>query len=266
MLELAYANPTHPGLGIECFSLAELRRRMPAGFFRRTQRPRFHLLSLYVEGEGLQEIDFVSYRCTPGTVLHVHPGQVVRYVDVARADALMVLFTPEFAWTEADDRAPVSHLVPGDLSAIRANFGAIGEEYATTPPSEPILRHLLMALLLRLDRETAASRVPQETFARFRRLLEVHILETRKVEAYAALLGCASRTLQRAALAATGSPAKQLIDARAALEAKRLLAHTQLTVGEIAARLSFSEPTNFVKFFRRETGQLPLAFRATYRR
>ncbi len=45
------------------------------------------------------------------------------------------------------------------------------------------------------------------------------------------------------------------------LEAKRLLAHTNQTVAAISEELGFSEPTNFVKFFRSRGGLLPGAFR-----
>ena len=69
------------------------------------------------------------------------------------------------------------------------------------------------------------------------------------------------KTLSRVCLAAAGAPAKVLINQRLLLEAKRLLAHTTLPVQTIGRDLGFEEATNFVKFFRKETGMRPLAFR-----
>lgn len=63
----------------------------------------------------------------------------------------------------------------------------------------------------------------------------------------------------------TGLTAKEVIDGRVTLEAKRLLAHTDLPVAAIAARLGFSEPTNLGKFLTRQAGASPGAFRATQR-
>ena len=60
---------------------------------------------------------------------------------------------------------------------------------------------------------------------------------------------------------ATGQSAKALIDARVVLEAKRLLVHTDLSSAAIGHRLGFSEATNFTKFFAREAGVSPGAFR-----
>ena len=70
-----------------------------------------------------------------------------------------------------------------------------------------------------------------------------------------------SKTLSRAARAATGLNAKEYIDQRVLLEGRRLLAHTRLSAGEIAERLGFSELTNFIKFFRRNGGESPSEFR-----
>ena len=52
------------------------------------------------------------------------------------------------------------------------------------------------------------------------------------------------------------------MDDRVVLEQKRLLAHTDVSVKELAARTGFAEPTNLIKFFRQRTGQTPLEFRA----
>jgi transcriptional regulator GlxA family with amidase domain len=46
------------------------------------------------------------------------------------------------------------------------------------------------------------------------------------------------------------------------LEHKRLLAHSGVSVKELAALTGFDEPTNLVKFFRLHTGQTPLEFRS----
>jgi AraC-like DNA-binding protein len=99
-------------------------------------------------------------------------------------------------------------------------------------------------------------------FVRFRREVDRSYVATRRVEDYAARLGCSVRTLTRASLAVTGRTAKQVVDDRVALEARRLLACTPLSVAEVGRRLGFPEPTNFGRFFHREVGLSPGAFRA----
>lgn len=100
------------------------------------------------------------------------------------------------------------------------------------------------------------------TFRRLRYEVERSYGQTRRVEDYAGRLACSVRTLTRACLVATGRSAKQVIDDRVALEARRLLATTDLSVAEVGRRLGFPEPTNFGRFFQREVGHSPGAFRA----
>jgi AraC-like DNA-binding protein len=131
-----------------------------------------------------------------------------------------------------------------------------------------LLRQLLGVLLLRMARLPASDTTPfihgaqHELFQRFQHELERSFATTRNAADYAARLGYSLRSLNRACTDATGHTAKALVDARVVLEAKRLLSHTDLPVATIGRRLGFSEPTNFGKFFSREAGQSPGAFRA----
>ncbi len=45
------------------------------------------------------------------------------------------------------------------------------------------------------------------------------------------------------------------------MEAKRLVLYSGLPVAAVAARLGFSDPSNFGRFFRRETGLSPGEYR-----
>lgn len=62
-----------------------------------------------------------------------------------------------------------------------------------------------------------------------------------------------------------GVGAKEFVDRRVVLEAKRLLAHTDLAAARIAGGLGFSSATNFAKYFHQRAGQAPIAFRTTVR-
>jgi AraC family transcriptional activator of pobA len=69
------------------------------------------------------------------------------------------------------------------------------------------------------------------------------------------------RQLSDLLVARTGKSTKRIIDDRVVLEQKRLLAHTDVSVKELAERTGFAEPTNLVKFFRHHTQMTPQAFR-----
>jgi AraC-like DNA-binding protein len=84
-----------------------------------------------------------------------------------------------------------------------------------------------------------------QRFKRFRQTVEQCFANWHQVADYANQLGCTEKTLTRAAMAATGMSAKVFIASRINLEAKRLLAHTDLPVALIADKLGFDEATNF---------------------
>jgi AraC-like DNA-binding protein len=124
---------------------------------------------------------------------------------------------------------------------------------------------LLAALLQALVRTAESDgEHPERTglFGRFTAALEREFRRTREVSAYAAILRCSTRTLTRHCLDAEGNSAKRVIEDRVLLEARRSLAHDSVSVAALGAQLGFSEPTQFVKFFRRVSGETPGRFRA----
>ncbi|MFD6056370.1 helix-turn-helix domain-containing protein [Agromyces sp. NPDC060279] len=101
-------------------------------------------------------------------------------------------------------------------------------------------------------------------YAAFLRLLESPALFQRSVHEFAHHLGCTPKTLTLAVHEHGGRTAKQAIDARLVLEAKRLLAYqADASVARIASELGFDDPANFSKFFRRNVGASPGGWRRT---
>lgn len=297
LIKRGYRNPTRPGLGLEVLTFADLRRRLSGGEFRRGHRLDFHHLTLVHAGEGVGTVDFVDRPCRPGTLLHIRPGQVQRLPmtpdgEPADLDATIVLFTPDFpprlqatAQVTDDPFGPASwQLGPDDRRRFGHALADLAAEYAdytgpTGPPPFPepdpdltkeLLRQLLAGILLRIARlpgpgDSAPPQSAAEPYRLFQHELERSFGTLRQAHDHAARLGYSLKTLNRACRRATGHTAKQLIDARVTLEAKRLLAHTDLPVAAVSHRLGFSEPTNFSKFFTRATGRTPGAFRTAQR-
>ncbi|MEU0565988.1 helix-turn-helix transcriptional regulator [Nonomuraea sp. NPDC005983] len=280
--EVAFAAPVGTPAGIEVMPLADLRTRIRRQHLARPQRPAFHHLLTLHAGELWHTVDFTGYALTPGTWLWVRPGQVQQWSDLTRAEGTLILFEPDFpdpataAAARLDDpHAPVVRTAAGDdrqaltiaVDHLHHEFRALGqlplEAHVTA------LRHLLAVLLLRLTylATPTGSPAPEpgQTYLRFRDAVETGFTRTHRVEDYARALGYSPRTLSRATLAAAGIGAKEFIDRRIVLEAKRLLAHGDQPAAHIAARLGFSSATNFSKYFHQRTGTTPIAFRATVR-
>lgn len=282
VVDTGYRNPHCPALGMDTTTLADLRRRTPPELWGVPQRPDFHLLVLVTRGHGTHMIDFTDHECEPHTLLWIRPGQVHRYSAEPGLDARLVLFTPEFPPPRLpcrallDDPYGPAHWKPRGPhpAALTALFDVLvtaHDQHESGPPgtTTALLRHLLAALLLRISLLPDPVGEPRPAgpgalFTRFRTELEKSFAAIHGVDAYADRLAVAARTLTRACLDATGQSAKHVIDARIALEAKRMLAHTDWPVAAIGRRLGFSEATNFSKFFTRVTGVTPGAFRDAF--
>ena len=155
------------------------------------------------------------------------------------------------------------------LTDLRGEYKSGSDDHR----SIELLRQLLVVLLIRIERLQSST----DANRRSRELETLSPLPTRprhlvrrdptcgRVRDTARLLDSYSlKTLTRACQAATGHTAKELIDARVTLEAKRLLAHTDLPAATVGHRLGFAAPTGINKFFARQTRQTPGAFRRTH--
>ncbi|WTU15837.1 helix-turn-helix transcriptional regulator [Streptomyces sp. NBC_00075] len=280
--EVTFAAPVGTPAGVEVMSLAELRSRAPAGSLEVPQRPDFHHLLTLTSGVLWHTVDFTGHALNPGSWLWVRPGQVQQWGDLEQAQGTLILFERGFldpataASTRLDDPyAPVALTPVGDdREALRAAADHLDREFHAhlrlpVDIHVAVLRHLLAALVLNLAHLTAPASSPAfepgETYLRFRDAVERDFSRTRRLDDYAHTLGYSPRTLSRATLAAAGVNAKEFIDRRVVLEAKRLLAHGERSATRIAAQLGFSSATNFSKYFHQRTGTTPIAFRAATR-
>ncbi|MFF8833428.1 helix-turn-helix domain-containing protein [Streptomyces sp. NPDC015131] len=282
--EVPFAAPPGVPSGVEVLTFGELAARLPRRSVLTPQRPSFHHLMAPLSGELRHAVDFTVHRVVPGSWLWVRPGQVQQWYDLGAAEGHVVLFETEFldAATAGAARladpyaAAVATPGPDDAGALllaaehlRHEFGALGR--LPLEAHRAALRHLLAVLVLRLAHAVPPSPGggpggrPEGPYERFRDAVEAGFTRTRRVEDYARALGYAPRTLSRATLAAAGVGAKEFIDRRVVLEARRLLAHSDRTAGGIALALGFSSATNFGKFFQHRTGVTPLGFRDSVR-
>ncbi|MCS0599914.1 AraC family transcriptional regulator [Streptomyces sp. LP11] len=252
----------------------------------RVHRIDFHVVMLFTDGPVRHMVDFTEYEATAGDLLWIRPGQVHRFSRQHGYRGTVLTMQPGFlprATVEAAglyryDLPPLLRSTPAQLTALQASLDHLRREYedTTTLPLSlhtAVLRHSLTASLLRLAHLAAGSTEAARhadtplsaTFTRFRDAVEEGFSVNHSVSAYADALGYSRRTLVRAVRAATGETPKGFIDKRVTLEAKRLLAHTDLPTARVGAAVGFPDPANFSKFFHLHTEVTPAGFRGELR-
>ncbi|MBX7058813.1 MAG: helix-turn-helix domain-containing protein [Leptospirales bacterium] len=249
----------------------------------RPHRTDFYHILFFGRCAPVHRVDFQEVAVTPRSLLFLAREQIHQFDAVRKYSGQALIFTASFFCQSAADsdflRGNVlfNQILSGPLlqtdrethARLRTILNWITEELQFGAAANPaILKQLVHLLLLLAERKIReglpqarrSSREIQRTLA-FRELIEKQYIAEKRVSYYAKRLMLPARDLAKATLRVTGKTPKQMIDDRLFLEAKRLLAHGDESVGEIARRLGFDEATNFAKYFRKHALLAPLEFR-----
>ena len=277
--------PPGPSVGdIEVNTLEGIRDRGGPDEFLTLQRLDFDLLVAVDTGSAAHTVDFTDCVLHPGDVLWVRAGQVHRWGAINDIEGTVVMFGPHTLDSHTGDRirahlvrpgvhwaaAELKHSpVPHALDLLAAS--ARGSTAGPSDLRQGALQHALAALLIQLSLVGPSGIQPRagpahEAYGWFRDHLQEHFHEWHQVGDYADRLGYSARTLNRLARHNTGLTAKELIDERVVLEAKRQLSHGDGSVSEIAEALGFDDASNFSSYFRRQTQMAPGGFRTRSRK
>ncbi|MBF7981318.1 MULTISPECIES: AraC family transcriptional regulator [Rahnella] len=288
VINLDYRPAGTYSLDIEIFSVSSLKKRLGQ---RQEQMQLAHqysfgMLLFITEGECTQWIDFIPVNCKVGSLVMLSPGQAHRFGDETQWDGWIMMLRPKLISAPGLARSPafnfrvkeLTRRIPDHLMLNEHEQGIVAqaieqmrEDSAITSSGDSseintLLHHQFFALLLRLSvtyGQNGADGSPGSTkrFKAFKDLVEENYARWHQVAQYASHLGCSEKSLTRAAVQLTGMTAKNIIASRINLEAKRLLANSTTPVALIAEQLGFEEPTNFVKFFKRQVTCTPGEFR-----
>jgi AraC family transcriptional activator of pobA len=143
--------------------------------------------------------------------------------------------------------------------ARRAGRTDLMEAYLTTTLT-------LAARLSAADAEEASTGDENERrVERLTALVHQHFRSHKPAAFYAAALGISPTHLNRVVRNITGAGAHEFINRKLVEEAKRELVFTSATAQEIGFRLGFADPAYFSRFFSRQTGLTPRAWREVER-
>ena len=238
----------------------------------------FYEIFLVTRGRGTLTLDGRIYRVAQGGVFFTSPGQP-RQWRARDLDGWCLFFTADFVEDFFKDplflfTLPYFHREAGDLrvalepaeaAMLAARLKAMRREIGRLRPDSPhALRAALYETLIQLSRafgEGATAARENPTAVRLRLLIERHFREHHRPAEYARRLRITVGHLNHLSRRHLGRPAGLVIRERLALEARRQLLHTDATAAEVAYALGFKDPAYFARFFRRETGISPTAYR-----
>ena len=237
-------------------------------------------IGILKKGEGRITLNLIDRHVQSGTLVYFCDGAILQFDHIApdsEVEGLMIepwlmdeLF-PQGVPTMFNGQAKDA-LMPANDRDI-AKVENLYESLMLVLRDRPYNRQAALAIITALcyvynECYVRATEHPAESpsrqrvvFDRFIALVNEHAKSEHNLAFYADKLCLSQRYLSRVVWQASGVYAKEWIDRAVITEAKVMLRHGQLTVAAISETLNFPNPSFFNKYFKRQTGQTPLAFR-----
>jgi AraC family transcriptional regulator, transcriptional activator of pobA len=196
-------------------------------------------------------------------------GSVLTFADSYLRS--LALDEPGFSEIYAED----AWVAATEDDALGASLARLARELSWAAPGHAaaVDAHLTVILVeaLRLFHHIGSKARQAETaqrrlVARFRQLIEAHYRQTRDIAHYAERLGVPASRLRGACRAITGRAPTQMLHDRLALEARRIMHYSDMSISEIGYYLGFEDPAYFSRFTTKALGVSPRGFRAQAQR
>lgn len=266
------------------FSIRSLEQVMGADdMMHELHRHNFYFILAVEKGSGMHEIDFVKFKVQDHSLFILRPGQVHRLELKAGSKGYLLEFDPAFyqpkdrisdqRWKKATGknyceveaaRFRKLYLI---LAMVFGEFTAREEGYAEAIRANFDLFFIEWIRQSKEPGRTSGSEnnYTQDRYEELMRLLETNIGTKKNVPDYTGLLNLSAYQLNAITKTTVGKTVSELINEQIVLEAKRYLLATSSQVKEIADQLGYEDPSYFVRFFKKQTGFSPEAFRKNFK-
>lgn len=240
----------------------------------------FFILALK-EGTGKHKIDFTPYDVCGNSIFFLRPGQVHELTLKVGTIGYLIRFRIDFYYprdkvsNQLLRKAAKANLYQLDDVRFNKFFSLltyIFQEYFDKQDTylEVIKANLgiFFIELVRQQSESLSNNVNpymQERLEEFFQLLEAHISDHKQVAQYAGMLNLSTYQLNAITKATLGKKCSKLINEQIILESKRYLLATTNQVNQIAYQMGYEDVSYFIRFFKKQTGYSPEAFRQNFK-
>lgn len=243
----------------------------------------YYTVLITEKAAGKHLIDFNEYALADHQIFFIAPGQVHQVIEKSPSIGFSMVFSDQFL---VKNNIPISFIA--DLNLFH-DFGespplvlneeeyekikGYAEELICLQDSVITFKYeamgsLLKLLLIQCNNVCSLSRNFEQNhnghgsvWGQFKQLVEHNHKIWHHTGSYADHLNITADHLNRVVKSQTGKTAKEHIQNRIILAAKRLLHFSEMSTKEIGYELGFSEPANFSAFFKNCVGIPPSKYR-----
>lgn len=245
--------------------------------------PNFYTIAFLRNAKGQIKINNQTISLNKNTVLFIPVSQLVDISKANFVDGYFIFFEGEFldmffneqnfifkfSFFHNTDNPLYLQIDNHNKDTIYTLFEEIHNEIRNIQlDSEHLIRAYLYQLLITLNRfytslhlDLNSKLLTNNYLLKFRYALEKEIKTHNNVQYYAHLLGISRTYLNKLCVDFYAKTSIQVIKERLALEIKKELLYTSKSISEIAFAYNFSDPPNFIRFFKQITSQTPQQFR-----
>jgi AraC-like DNA-binding protein len=242
---------------------------------------------LFLKAGGKIIIDFKQHKTETDTLFFINKSQVYKLSDADKSEGVLLYYNRDFYCVEIHDNEvscdgilynnvyeipaiALSKIESGTIQNILDDikYETVNEDVA----NEEMIRILLKQIIIKATRiwksehqiDKVVKNQELEFLRKFSQLVELHFKKLHTVADYANLLFVTPKNLNKKVTQFGKQSPNEIIKTRIILEAKRLLAHTALTIKEIGYSLGYEDDAYFIRLFTKQTGISPLQFRKQY--
>ncbi len=262
--------------------------RMKHGESDIPHRHDYYTIIFFEKGEGTHIVDFTEYKIEDNTIYFIVPGQMHQVIPTSEPKGWTMKFTDEF-------------LISNSISDKLINGIYLFNEFGQSPPLSinEIQKSVYLNIIAQIDyfseslesyTQEAVGALMKLFFIQsnnhcslqkndnpqlmettnqllhlFKQLLNKHYTSMHMVSDYASKLNVTADYLNKTVKSITGKSAKDHIQSKIIIEAKRSLLFSEISSKELAYELGFEESAHFNNFFKKITAQTPSEFRALAR-
>ena len=241
---------------------------------------KFYNLIFFTEGFGRHFIDFKWYSVQKNSLVYLTKDQVNAFEFSEGLNGYCIIFTEEyfvnsflnltndfvFRLFNPELFSPILQ-IPKKSEFVNY-FNLLLNEYGNSQSfnHKNIINSLLTILISKAENLkqnltfhiSDASKVV--VYQNFISLIEKNLTKSRSANFYAKELAISYKHLNTICKELINKTAKNVIDDFIILQAKRNLINSTTTSSELAYKLGFEDPTNFTKYFKKNTGLTPKSF------
>ena len=247
-------------------------------------RHNYYTIIWSLQATGKHIIDFKEYPILPNDIFFVSPEQVHQVITNLGSTGFVILFTPEFLEKnsirndfisnlklfQTSDETPPLQLNAPMTATLKTFADRMLEAFHNREEMylETIGAYLKLFLIecnghcsLFSGTNTQSVEVGKMLVKNFKIVVEKNYMKWHQVKEYADALNITPNYLNEVIRSSVNVTAKDFIQNRIILEAKRKLIFTDKNGKEIGFDLGFEDPSHFSKFFKSNTGMAMQEFK-----